>query len=89
MITGLESASDKTIINLIANLKSGILNVVAMGDKAYITKSVKECPPIAAFEVNMSLLEPFKAEALRRGLNYDEIGPDVSEYEQYWLDITT
>lgn len=89
MSTGLEGTDVEVIVQLIGNLKTGIVRLMAMGDEKYIAKSHKECPPIAAFEVNMSLLECFKAEAYKLGINPDEIGPDISQYEDYWLKITS
>ena len=89
MKTGLENSTDDAIIKLIGNLKSGVLNVINMGEDAYKSRGPKECPPIAALEVNFSLLECFEAEARKRGINYDEIEPDISVIQEAWLDATS
>ncbi len=89
MRTGLESQSDETLARLITNLKNGALEVVNMGDEAFVTDpNKKECPPVAAFQLNMGLLETFQAEALRRGMDYDSIGPNIREIEEMWIAST-
>lgn len=89
MITGLEQKSDESIEVCIRNLKAGVLKVVDMGDDAFsVPEGSKESPPVAAFQLNMSLLETFQAEAFRRGMDYDAIGPDIREIEEMWLEAT-
>lgn len=85
MRTGLENASDSTIVTIVGNLKSGVLEVVNMGPKALVSDNPKECPPAAAFETNLMILQAFQAECLRRGINYDKIRPDIREIEDMWL----
>ncbi|XAO35391.1 hypothetical protein SEA_FRANCOB_227 [Streptomyces phage Francob] len=78
MGTGLENTSDEVIIKLISNLKTGILNVAKMGDDAYKSRGPKECPPMAAVEVNLSIIGCFEPECDKRGINIDDIEPDIS-----------
>ena len=86
MRSGLEHVSDKAIETFVTNLKSGVLEVVDMGPKALVgNPDKKECPPCAAFETNLGMLQAFQAECLRRGLDYDTIGPDIREIEDMWL----
>lgn len=86
MRTGLENKSDAVIIHIVGNLKSGVLEVVNMGSKALTSDKPKECPPAAAFETNLMILQSFQAECLRRGLDYDNIQPDIREIEDMWLE---
>ena len=78
MGAGLENASDEVIIKLISNLKTGILNVAKMGPDAYKSRGPKECPPMAAVEVNLSIIGCFEPECEKRGINIDDIEPDIS-----------
>ena len=77
MSTGLENTSDEVIIKLISNLKTGILNVAKMGPDAYKSNGPKECPPMAAVEVNLSIIDSFRPECDRRGIDIDEVEPDI------------
>lgn len=89
MKTGLEHISNDAVATFIRNLKAGVLEVVNMGDKAFVSDpNKKECPPVAAFQLNLALLEMFQAEALRRGMDYDSIGPDIRKIEEMWIATT-
>jgi hypothetical protein len=83
-MTGLENTSDAVIIQLISNLKSGILKVAAMGDEAYKSRGPKENPPISAVEVNMSLIGAFEPECKKRGIDVDAIEPDIRGINIVW-----
>lgn len=71
MSTGFENTSEETMRALVNNLKSGAHNVLAMGDKALVSTNPKECPPAAAFQLNMTLLSMFEVEFNRRGFDFD------------------
>lgn len=86
MRTGLENTSEETLKGLVRNLKSGAMRVVEMGPAALVSHSVKECPPAAAFEMNLTMLSMFEAEFLRRGMDFDGfIGPQFREIIDMWL----
>lgn len=86
MRTGLEHTNEETLIKIVGNLKSGVLAVVNMGPDALVSTNPKECPPAAAFETNLMILQAFEAECLRRGIDYDGIAPDIREIEDMWLE---
>ncbi len=86
MKTGLEDKSIETLKFCIRNLKSGILVVAGMTEEQRNFINGHDVPPIEAVQINHMLLETFYAEAFRRGIDPDEIGPDVSELHQAWLD---
>ncbi|QQO39875.1 hypothetical protein SEA_BELFORT_222 [Streptomyces phage Belfort] len=86
MRTGLENTKQETLEILITNLKSGVLKVIDMGPAALVSDNPKECPPAAAFETNMMILQAFEAECLRRGIDFDSIGPNIREVEDRWLE---
>lgn len=87
MDTGLEHVSNDNLKALVNNLKSGVFMVVEMGPDAFKQTSPKECPPAAAFELNMGLLQIFEAEFLKRRMNYDAfIGPELRAMIDKWLE---
>lgn len=85
MRSGLENTTESALIKIIGNLKSGVFSVVNMGPAALVSDNPKECPPVAAFETNLTILQAFKRECLRRGMDYDAIAPDIREIERMWL----
>lgn len=87
MKTGLEDTSEEALHILVHNLKVGILKVVDLGPAALISDNPKECPPAAAFETNMMILQCFEAECLRRGTDFDAIEPDIREIQDAWLEV--
>lgn len=86
MASGLENNSDKTIETIIRNLKSGVMKVLNMSPEEIHKVEGKNAPPAQAVQLNFILLEMFQAEALRRGMDYDSIGPDIREVEDAWLE---
>lgn len=87
MHTGFEETPQKTLEALVNNLKSGAMQVVDMGEAAHIARNSKECPPVAAFQLNMTLLSMFEAEFLRRGLDFDAfVGPQFRQVIDMWLE---
>lgn len=71
MATGLENTPENTLRTLVSNLKSGAMRVIDMGDAALISTNPKECPPAAAFQLNMTLLSMLEREFSRRDLDFD------------------
>ncbi len=86
MRTGLEDTSEEALVILVHNLKVGILKVVDLGPNALVSDNPKECPPAAAFETNMAILQAFEAECHRRGTDFDAIEPNIREIQDMWLD---
>jgi hypothetical protein len=86
MSTGFENTSEETMRTLINNLKSGALRVIEMGPDALVSHGPKECPPAAAFRLNMTLLSMFEAEFLRRDLDFDGlIGQEFRAIMDMWI----
>lgn len=86
MRTGHEDLSEEMIRILVHNLKVGVLKVVDLGPNALISNNPKECPPVAAFETNMAILQSFEAECLKRGIDFDAIQPNIRQIEDMWLE---
>lgn len=86
MATGLENNKDSTIETIIRNLKAGVVSVLNMTPEEIHKQEGKNVPPSQAVHLNFILLEMFQAEALRRGMDYDSIGPNLREVEDAWLE---
>lgn len=80
MGTGFENTSEETMKILIGNLILGAHKVIDMGPEGLVSHSSKECPPAAAFQLNLAILSIFETEFLRRGLDFDGfIGKEFRE----------
>jgi hypothetical protein len=84
--TGLEKKSNESIAFCIRNLKQGIVNVSEMTYEKMVYCNGHDVPPIEAVNLNHLFLDIFEAEAFKRGMNPDEIGPDIGDLHQVWLD---
>lgn len=89
MKTGLERYEDSVIETIILNLKSGLISVLDMSKEELHFSNGKDASPAQAVQLNFMLLETFRAEAYRRGINYDSIGMNTNEIEDAWLEKRT
>ena len=80
-----------SLAKLVHNLKNGILQVLDMTPEQMHKGNLekKECPPTAAFQVNIAGLVAFEREIRRRGLDPADpiFGPDiVPEIAEIWAE---
>jgi len=85
-MTGLENTPDKTLIAIAGNIKSGIHRVFQMSEEEMHRTNGHDVPPFEWAKVVLMILEPFRQEIESRGIDYNSIQPDISQYEDVWLD---
>lgn len=85
-MTGLEDTTEETLIILTGNLKSGVHRVFQMSQEEMTRGNGHDVPPLEWAKTLLSILQGFKAEVLIRGLDYNSIQPDISQYEDVWLE---
>lgn len=87
MGSGLENTSDKTLMIIAGNIKSGIHRVFQMSPEEQTRTNGHDVPPLEWVKVVMMISQPFRQEIERRGLDYKSIQPDISQYEDAWAEI--
>jgi hypothetical protein len=87
MGNGLENTPDETITKIAGNIKSGIHRVFQMSPEEQTRGNGHDVPPLEWAKTVMMILQPFREEIERRGLNYKNIQPDISQYEDVWAEI--
>lgn len=81
----LEDKTDDVLRTLVGNLKRGAFEIIEMGDAALVSRSSKECPPAAAFWLNLLMATMFEREFLRRGLDFDGfVGEEFRAIMDMW-----
>lgn len=85
-MTGHEDITDETLIILTGNIKSGVHRVFQMSQEEMTKSNGHDVPPLEWAKTLLSILQGFKAEVLNRGLDYKNIQPDISQYEDVWLE---
>lgn len=85
-MTGLENTTDYALITIAGNIKSGIHRVFQMSEEEMHKSNGHDVPPLEWAKTVMMILQPFRREIESRGLDYNNIQPDISQYENVWLE---
>lgn len=85
MPSGLEQTDDVALVKVIGNIKTGIFNVFQMPEEELYKTNGHDCPPGEWAVTCLMILQGFRREAEKRGLDYDNIPPVITEYEDEWL----
>lgn len=64
-----ESAKTETLTIIGQNLKRSLMEIIDMGDKAFIARKPGASPANEMFLIKMGLLAEIEAEIARRGMN--------------------
>lgn len=84
-MSGLENSSDETLIKITGDIKSGIHRVFQMPEEELNKGNGHDVPPGQWAITCIMILQAFRVEIERRGIDYKSIEPDISQYEDVWL----